>query len=78
MEFETFAALVRRVLNRPGLTLTPDMRATQVPGWDSLQHVVILMEVEAATGVEIDPSETLKVPDLGALLQLISAREQAA
>lgn len=76
MEFEAFCQVVRRILNRPRLELTRDMKATQVPGWDSLQHVVILMEIEADADIEIDPSETSQLSDLGALVDFITQREQ--
>ena len=49
----------------------PEMGAKDVPGWDSLNHSVLMMDIANATGVDLSPEETAKLPSIGALHALI-------
>lgn len=44
------------------------LTAAQVPGWDSLSHAELIMALEDALGVRIDPAKAFDYPDLGALV----------
>lgn len=53
--------------------VTRSVTAAQVPGWDSLSHAELIMSVEEAYGVLIDPASAFDYPDLGALLDDIES-----
>ena len=53
----------------------PVSRATtarDVPGWDSLRHVSLLVSVERAFGVRFKSSEVANLKNVGELLDLIA------
>jgi len=48
--------------------------AESVPGWDSVLHVVLTLEIETEFGIQISPDEAANLPDTGALYDLILKR----
>lgn len=58
----------------PGLTLTRQSTAGDVPGWDSLAHIQFLMQVERALKVRFKSSEVSGFADVGQLMDRIHAR----
>ena len=56
------------------IEIGPDTTADQVPGWDSLAHVRIVLNVGLRVGTDIDISETYTAANVD---QLASAVERA-
>jgi acyl carrier protein len=50
--------------------------ATQVPGWDSLNHVNVILAVEKHFGVRFKPVEILKLKNIGDLQRLLTSKLQ--
>ena len=50
--------------------------ATQVPGWDSLNHVNVILAVEKHFGVRFKPVEILKLKNIGDLQRLLTSKRQ--
>jgi acyl carrier protein len=50
------------------------MTAADVPGWDSLNHSILMMELGVALGVDISAEETAKLANIGALLDYLNER----
>jgi acyl carrier protein len=48
--------------------------ATQVPGWDSLNHVNVILAVEKHFRVRFKPVEILKLKNIGDLQRLVSSK----
>ena len=48
--------------------------ADQVPGWDSLNHINVILAIEKAYNVRFKGIEILKVKNLGELQQLIDTK----
>ncbi len=48
------------------------MSSADVPGWDSLHHVMLTMALEEATGVALSPDETARLFDAGSLYDYVS------
>lgn len=74
---EDLYACLRRALNAWDHPFTPRTRAAEVPGWDSLHHMLLLMEIEERFGVALTAEETGAMPDVGALWQAIEERRGA-
>ena len=74
--FEKLCALMRRTFNQPSLVITRDTTADNVSGWDSLNHTILVLEIENAFGVVIAADETAKLPNVGALWKHIEERRQ--
>ncbi len=68
---------VREETSDPTVVLRPGMTADDVPGWDSLAHVRIVMNLEARIGADIEISDTYKAATVDDLCQIV-LRAQAA
>ncbi len=70
---EALAAAIREETDNPGARIAPEMTASDVPGWDSLAHARIVMNVEARTGATIELSDTYKAATIGQLADIVAA-----
>jgi acyl carrier protein len=50
---ERIQQVFRRTLDRPDLCLLPEHSARDVPGWDSLAHVNLVLALEKEFGVRL-------------------------
>jgi len=66
--------VAEQVIGLPGLRLRPEMSASEIPGWDSLNHTIIMLEVSNLLHVEIGAEETAQLPNFEALLSFANAR----
>lgn len=67
-------AIVGDVLALDNLSLDPSMTAGDVPGWDSLTHVQIIVAVEQAFGIKFRTGEMAGIADVGELVSRIAKR----
>lgn len=51
-----------------------DTTADQVPGWDSLSHINVILAVENAFKVRFRPYELLKLKNIGELQSLLDSK----
>jgi acyl carrier protein len=72
---EHLQALAREVIGDRRLVLRADQSAADVPGWDSLNHTLITLEIEAAAGAQVDAPMLAACADFGALVALVQARQ---
>ena len=70
-------AIVREVLAEPGLTLREDAATADVPGWDSVTNVEIILALEERLGVEFHVGELGRMCVVADYLRLIEARRSA-
>ncbi len=54
--------------------LTPTTTADDVPGWDSLSHVRLILTVQQKFGVKFSASQTTGMKNVGDLVSLIQAK----
>lgn len=73
ISLQDLQAIAREVCGDPTITLLPDGTARDVPGWDSLNHTLIVIEVNADYGVDLSPYELGKAATFGALVAAIQA-----
>lgn len=76
--FDEVCAIVRRTFAQPRLVVTRRTAAADVPGWDSLSHMFLVMEIEARFHVPISAEEVAALSDIGALCDLIEERRGSA
>ncbi len=62
---------VREETDNPQAVVEPAMTANDIPGWDSLAHVRIVMNMEARTGAVIEMSDTYKAATVGDLCDIV-------
>jgi acyl carrier protein len=51
-----------------------DTLASEVPGWDSLNHVNVILAVEEHFGVRFKMAEVLKLNSIGDLQRLVDSK----
>ena len=63
--------IVSSILRRENISLSMDMTAPDVEGWDSLNHVQILFTIEQELGIQFPINEIQNLNTIGDLVNLI-------
>jgi acyl carrier protein len=66
--------IVREVLEDDDIVLRPDMTAEDVPGWDSMAHINVIVAAEIQFGIKFRAAETEELRDIGGFVELIEAK----
>lgn len=75
MSIANLTAVFREVFEDDSLVLRPDMSARDVPNWDSLNHINLMIAIEAAFAVTLSPGEVQGARSVGDLVKLLQARD---
>jgi len=70
------AGIFRTLFNDPGLELRDDLTARDVAGWDSLNHVNLMILIEEEFGVRFTTGEVSALQDVGELKRLLAAKTE--
>lgn len=62
------------VLNHENFEISETLSATDVDGWDSLSHMIIISEVEKQFSITFKLKELNKMKNMGDMLDLISLK----
>ena len=62
------------VFELPSIVLSPEMTAQDVPGWDSVNHITLVVETEQSFGVKFLTTEIEALKNVGDLVRLIKAK----
>lgn len=63
--------MILRVLELDDCEIVDSTTASEVPGWDSLNHIKVICAVEEAFHVRFKTAEILRLRNIGELQQLI-------
>jgi acyl carrier protein len=63
----------RSVLDLEELSLTREMTAAQVDGWDSLAHIHLIVALEAEFGIRFRTADIVRLKNVGEMMDLIEA-----
>ena len=74
---EEFTGLFREVMDNPGISLTRELSAKDVPGWDSLFNVSLIVAVERHFKIKVFLGELDKLRTVGDLVDLIHRKVRA-
>ena len=66
--------IFRELFADDSITLRPDTTADQVDGWDSFNHLNIIVAVESEFGVKMQTNEIEKLSNVGDLVRAIQAK----
>jgi acyl carrier protein len=66
--------IFRDLFNDPTLLPTAEMTAADVPGWDSFNHINLVMMVEEEFGVRFTTSEISGLANVGQFKALIASK----
>jgi acyl carrier protein len=67
-------AVVLNILKLDDWELTDSTLASEVPGWDSLSHINVVLAVEKHFGVRFKNIEVIRLKSVGDLQQLIDSK----
>lgn len=56
------------------LAIAPETTAADVPGWDSLAHIRLILAVQKAFGVKFSAAQTANLRNVGEMAELIRAK----
>jgi acyl carrier protein len=65
---------ILRALTLDDWAIEPETLAFEVPGWDSLSHVKVLLEVEKEFGIRFGASEVMRLDNVGDLDRLVTRK----
>lgn len=63
------------ILNDSDLILTENTTASDVPGWDSLTHVQIVIGVESAFGIRMTSTEVAQLENVGSMIDIVETHQ---
>ena len=66
--------IFQEVFDDPDLTLQPSTTADEVPGWDSMNHITLVVEAEQQFGVKFRTSEIEELRNVGDFVNLIASK----
>jgi len=61
----------REVFDDDDLTIGPHTTAADVEGWDSLQHVTLILSIERAFGIKFTSKQVAKLENVGEMAALV-------
>jgi acyl carrier protein len=68
----------REVFDDPGLTVSAATTAHDVPGWDSITHITLVIEIERRFDVKFQMAQLEQLRNVGELVEILAARLPAA
>ena len=72
--YELLTAVMRKVFKDPTLVARPDIKADDVPGWDSLAHIRFVLEVQRGFKVKFATSEIAEFANIGELAAIVEKK----
>lgn len=70
--FDRVEGIIRNSLKLKNFSISMETQLKDIDGWDSLQHVVIIAEVEKSFGIQIDFLELLEIQSVGDICRAVS------
>ena len=72
--YDELNAVFRQVLEDDTIELTPTTTAEDVEGWDSMNHIFIVVELEKRFGVKFQAAEMEELKNVGELATLVEQK----
>jgi len=66
--------IFRQVLDDPTIDLKPSMTADDVAGWDSMNHIFIVVEIERRFGIKFQAAEMEELRNVGELAAVVRTK----
>lgn len=72
--YALLAKVFQNVFDQESITVTSDLSAKEVDGWDSITHIRLMITVEKAFNIKFSAPEIGKLQNVGDLVKLIKLR----
>ena len=73
-QLEKLSNIFKVLFNRPDVKLNDDLSAKDVPGWDSFNHVNLIISIEEEFGVRFSNDEVGGLQIVGNLKTLLASK----
>jgi acyl carrier protein len=68
---ELLTPIFRSVFNEPNLILGRNLTAKDVENWDSLNHIMLIVQIEEMTNLVFSTNQLVKLNNVGDFVDLI-------
>ena len=75
---QTLTEIFQDVFDDDSLSLRPELTAADVPGWDSLNHIRLLVTIERKLNVKFSVTEVADLKTVGDLMKVIESKTATA
>jgi len=72
--YSKFTTIFRDIFDDETLVASPTLSAKDVPGWDSLRNIRLVLTVEKAFGIRLTASEIGRLQNVGDLARLVQSK----
>lgn len=72
--YSQLAEVFREVFDDPGIQPHPAMTASEVPEWDSFNHITLIVAIETRFRVKFSTAELESMKNVGQMADLIAAK----
>ena len=76
--YAKLTGIFRDLFDDPSIVLRPEMTAADVPGWDSFNHINLIISIEGEFRLKFQTAELESMHNVGALADRIAAKLAAA
>lgn len=76
--YDELTDIFRDVFADDDIVARPELSAKDVPGWDSFNHINVIVASELRFGVKFKASEIDSLRNVGDFARLIASKKQAA
>ena len=73
-QFDKLTDVFRGIFNIPDLTLFDEMTAADVAGWDSFNHINLIITIEQEFDVRFTTEEVSGLKDVGEMMELLATK----
>ena len=73
-QLEKLSSIFKVLFNRPDLELTDNLSAKDIPGWDSFNHVNLIINIEEEFGIKFTNDEVGGMQSVGNLKTLLLSK----
>ena len=75
LTFDNLVNVMREVFNASGIVIDENSTSATVPGWDSIAHVILMLEIDEAFGFTLTPQEAAELENVGELYRALASRK---
>jgi acyl carrier protein len=72
--YQRLTEIFREIFEDQSLAPTPQMQASDVPEWDSLNHINLIVAIEARFKIKFKSTELESLRNVGHLVELIERK----
>jgi acyl carrier protein len=76
--FAELTQVFRDLTSDPALEIAPEQTPDDIPGWDSMTHIAVIVELECRFGVQFRAAEMDSLYSIGELVRAVEAKRARA